>query len=166
MNEDYYTGEIILFAGNFVPSGWALCDGQLLKIANYKELFSLIGVTYGGDGVTTFALPDLRGRVPVHRSAQTPLASKGGEEKVTLTADHIPAHNHSLVVAGAAADSPSPQGYPAIAAKKVYLAGTPSGTMSPKAVGRSGHGLPHNNMQPYVCINYIINLQGSYPTSN
>ncbi len=162
MNEEYYTGEIILFAGDFAPLGWAFCDGRLLNVAEYSQLFSLIGTAYGGDGVTTFALPDLRGRVPVHQSTETPLASKGGEETVTLTADHLPAHNHKLVGSSAAAGSPNPVDSPAKGTTNVY-GSAQSATMSPRAVGSSGFGMPHDNMQPYLCINYVINLNGTYP---
>jgi microcystin-dependent protein len=164
---EYFIGEIILFAGNYVPQGWLVCDGRLLSIAQYQALYSLIGVTYGGDGTTNFALPDLRGRLPIHRSPEILLGSKGGEEVVNLTLDHLPSHNHVVNGTTSAASSPSPQGLPAKAEANAYLSLDSTGSMSPAAVSNvvgAGSTTPHSNMQPYLCLNFIICLDGIYPS--
>src|SRR5439155_25945975 len=105
-----YVGEIRMFAGNFAPAGWMFCEGQLLPISEYETLFNLIGTTYGGDGQSTFALPDLRGRIPLHFGNGFTLAETGGVETVTLTASQIPAHTHPLVASGPAANQTNPTG--------------------------------------------------------
>jgi microcystin-dependent protein len=163
-----YVGEIRLFAGNFAPAGWYACDGSLLPISENETLFQLIGTTYGGDGQNTFALPDLRGRVPVHQSASSTVGQAGGVEQITLTAAQIPNHAHALLGSTAAASSTSPSGaVPATQAEVTALAyGTdaPLTTMSPQVLQQAGGGQPHDNMQPYVCITFIISAFGIFPS--
>ncbi|WP_452229242.1 MULTISPECIES: phage tail protein [unclassified Lacinutrix] len=172
---DPFMAQIILFGGTFAPRGWAYCDGQLLSISQYSALFSLIGTTYGGNGRTTFALPDLRGRVPVHAGTgpglpTIKLGEKGGEATVILKTTEMPMHNH---VAITRAVSPIPRGGGAVANPEnaynadggVYAAGA-NAQMAADAtvVGDAGGSHPHNNMQPYTSINYIIALQGVFPS--
>ncbi len=165
-----FIAEIIMFGGNFAPRGWAFCSGQLLSIAQNTALFSLVGTTYGGDGQTTFALPDLRGRVPIH-PGQGPglspysLGQQGGVENVTLTLNQIPAHNHSMNAnSGAAADT-LPNGN-VLSEGGIYTNAVPNAQLNPAAIGNAGGSQPHPNMQPYTCINYIIALQGIFPPRN
>ena len=166
-----YFGEIRLFAGNFAPLGWAFCHGQLLSIAENDALFSLIGTTYGGDGQQTFGLPDLRGRVPLHQGTGTGLSSRAigeqsGAETVALTASHLPAHSHSLVATSAPASATAGPagGVLATASVKLYGSGAPSTPMAAAAIAAtSGGGQPHQNMAPFLALNYIISLFGLYP---
>ncbi len=161
-----YIGEIRLFAGNFAPAGWMLCDGQLLPISENETLFNLIGTTYGGDGQLTFALPDLRGRVPVHFGNGFVQAETGGVEQVTLTQNQIPAHAHPLMASGDPASSPNPAAH--VLAETVsttpYFAGPPAVPLAPQSILPVGGSQPHNNLQPFQCINYIISLFGIYPS--
>ena len=163
-----------MFAGNFAPAGWALCDGQILPISENETLFNLIGTTYGGDGQSTFALPDLRGRVPIHQGTGvglTPrtLAQLGGVEDLTLTAAEMPSHNHPLVAAASAAQATAePTGsLPAIASTALYSVPV-SGTlaMDPTAVTPNSGSQPHDNMQPYLVVNFCIAIVGIFPTHN
>src|ERR1041384_3259600 len=149
-----YVGEIRMFAGNFAPAGWMFCEGQLLPISEYETLFNLIGTTYGGDGQSTFALPDLRGRIPLHFGNGFTLAETGGVETVTLTVSQIPAHSHPLLATTSAANSANavnnllsepPLFFP-------YVNVNPSAPMSPASVGSTGGSQPHNNFQPYLCV--------------
>lgn len=168
-----FIGQIILFAGNFAPRGWALCDGQLLPISQNQALFSILGTTYGGDGRTTFGLPDLRGRVPVHQGhgpglSDYHLGQKGGIETVTLTAAQMPPHAHSLHANENPGDSPDPAGA-AISDSKgrdrdFQKSGEVNVTMSASSIGSTGGNQPHENRQPYLAVNYIIALQGIYPS--
>ena len=165
-----YVGEIRLFAGNYEPVGWMFCQGQLLSIADNDVLFQLIGTTYGGDGQTSFSLPDLRGRVPVHQGqgpATTPrtLGEFGGEETVTLLAGQIPAHTHALHANAAAATGTAPGGA-LLAATGVasYDTGAATTAMAAGTVGSSGGNQPHQNMAPTLALNYIISLYGIYPS--
>jgi microcystin-dependent protein len=165
-------GEIRMFAGNYAPEGWAFCDGSLLSIAEQELLFTLIGTTYGGDGQETFALPDLRGRVPIHQGTGNGLQSytlgeKGGTETVTLTTAQMPAHTHTAVADSAAGSQATPGGgvWAANAAAKPYGSSAPSAAMNAAAVASSGGGQPHENMLPFLGINYIISLSGIYPSS-
>ncbi len=165
-----YVGEIRIFAGNFAPAGWMLCEGQLLPISENETLFTLLGTTYGGDGQSTFGLPDLRGRLPVHQgtlAGQTfTIGQAAGVESVTLTAQQIPVHTHPL--------NASTNNAAATAASGNLLAQTPSytpyGAFSPisplnaAAVGTAGGSQPHDNLQPYLCLNFIISLFGIFPT--
>jgi microcystin-dependent protein len=167
---DPYVGEIRLFAGNFAPVGWAFCDGQLLPISENETLFNLIGTTYGGDGQSTFGLPDLRGRIPIHTGGGFTLAESGGVESVTLTVNQIPAHPHPFLASNDIATAAGPSvNVPATTnvAKKVYAAAaSPTSAMDPQSIGPSGGSQPHDNFQPYQCINYIISLFGIFPQQN
>ncbi|KQW46369.1 MULTISPECIES: phage tail protein [unclassified Roseateles] len=165
-----YVGEIRLFAGNFEPVGWMFCHGQLLPIAENDVLFTLIGTTYGGDGQTTFALPDLRGRVPVHQgqgpgTSSRMLGEVGGVETVTLLASQMPAHTHALHANAAVATGTAPGGA-LLAATSVasYDTGPGATAMAASAVGSAGGNQPHQNMAPTVALNYIISLYGIFPS--
>src|SRR5512132_2132085 len=173
-----YIAEIRLFAGNFAPRGCAFCQGQILSIAQNTALFSLLGTTFGGNGQTTFALPDLRGRVPVG-TGQGPglpsvnLGEVSGEPTHTLSITEMPAHNHSAQAAGNsnAGDSSSPNGNTwatSTTRDSIYTSAAPNGPMAANTVtvGIAGGSQPHNNMQPYTGINYIICLEGIFPSRN
>jgi microcystin-dependent protein len=163
-----YVGEIRMFAGNFAPAGWMFCEGQLLAISEYETLFQLVGTTYGGDGQSTFGLPDLRGRVPVHAGNGFTPAQTGGAEQVTLTVSQIPAHSHALsAVADQSGDQASPAGnLPAQSFNVVpYINDTPAGSFNAAAITPFGGGQPHENLQPYLCIDFIISLFGIFPSS-
>jgi len=163
-----YVGEIRQFAGNFAPAGWMFCEGQLLPISEYETLFNLIGTTYGGDGQSTFALPDLRGRIPLHFGNGFTLAETGGVETVTLTVSQIPAHSHPLLATGNFATTTSPQSQ--VAAKTSVANVSPYGTdqpttaVSPSSICSVGGSQPHNNFQPYLCVDFIISLFGIFPS--
>jgi len=165
-----YIGEIRLFAGSFAPSGWALCNGQLLSINQNMALFSLLGTTYGGDGQTNFALPNLQGRVPIHASNEFVIGQTGGEVAHTITLNELPEHTHAATATrqGSKQEGTSndPNGhYPAASPTNAY--GTTSGTnMATTTLNTSttGNGIPVNNMQPYLVVSYIIALQGVYPS--
>lgn len=174
-----FLGEIRMFGFNFPPRGWARCQGQLLSIAQNDALFALIGTTYGGDGVTTFSLPDLQGRVPLHRG-QGPglsnyvLGQVAGVETVTLTTSQIPVHNHqALAISVADAPDPSTDAIWATPPDAMYgglpptnTNGAVSGLMSPFALGATGGSQPHENMPPFTAINYSIALEGVFPSRN
>lgn len=161
-----YVGEIRMFAGNFPPAGWMFCEGQLLPISENETLFQLIGTTYGGDGQTTFALPDLRGRLPLHQGNGFTLAETGGAEAITLTVNQIPAHTHTLIAADAAGDQISPAGnHPARSFNVVpYINDVPTGNFNTAAITTVGGNQPHNNFQPYLCVDFIISLFGIFPS--
>ncbi len=161
-----YVGEIRMFAGNFAPAGWMFCEGQLLPISEYETLFNLIGTTYGGDGQSTFALPDLRGRVPLHFGNGFTLAETGGVETVTLTSSQIPAHSHPFLAAGVTGNQISPAGnLPANSFNVTpYINDVPNGNMNASAIGSVGGSQPHNNFQPYLCVDFIISLFGIFPS--
>jgi len=161
-----YVGEIRMFAGNFAPAGWMFCEGQLLPISENETLFQLIGTTYGGDGQSTFALPDLRGRLPVHQGNGFILAETGGAEQVTLTAQQTPVHSHPLTASTGPGNLNSPAGnVPGeSAAVKIYVAEQPTADLSPAALAAAGGSQPHNNFQPYLCVNFIISLFGIFPS--
>ena len=163
-----YVGEIRLFAGNFAPLNWAFCDGQLMSIAENIVLFELIGTTYGGDGQSTFQLPDLRGRVPVHQGSGQVQGESGGQEAVTLTAAQMPAHGHAMYASTAAASATQgPSGVLASsAAMRLYGSGAPNMAMDPNALAQAGASQPHENMPPFVALNYIISLFGVFPSQN
>lgn len=164
-----FIGEIRIFAGNFAPSGWALCHGQLLPIAENDTLFALIGTTYGGNGETSFGLPDMRGRIPVHQGAGPGLSprvlgQRGGSERVTLGLAQIPAHSHTLVASSVPSRSTAgSNGLLAPATVPIYGTGTPTTAMAPQALASAGGGQPHENMAPYLAINFIIALFGIFP---
>jgi microcystin-dependent protein len=160
-----YVGEIRMFGGNFAPAGWMFCEGQLLPISENETLFNLIGTTYGGDGQSTFALPDLRGRVPLHFGNGFTLAETGGAENVTLTVNQIPAHNHAMLASNDIGLMTSPQNnVTGQSAAKLYRAGSPSVNLNPGSVASAGGSQPHNNFQPYLCIDFIISLFGIFPS--
>lgn len=163
-----YVGEIRIFAGSFAPNGWLYCDGQLLSIAENEVLFQLIGTTYGGDGETTFALPDLRGRAPVHQASGQILAETGGAESVTLSTAQMPAHGHPLVGSATNATATSPAGgvlatMPEVATS-AYGSDAPRTTMAPQSVSTTGGSQPHDNMQPFLAVGFIISLFGIFPS--
>ena len=161
-----YVGEIRIFAGNFAIAGWMFCEGQLLPISENETLFNLIGTTYGGDGQSTFALPDLRGRVPMHFGNGFTLAETGGVEQVTLTVSQIPAHNHPVLAAGLIADSPHPSGNclgDGTGGLTQYHA-APGPAMNVGSLTSTGGSQPHDNFQPYLCLNFIISLFGIFPS--
>src|SRR3990172_7821287 len=155
-----YVGEIRIFAGNFAPAGWMFCEGQSLPISENETLFQLIGTTYGGDGQSTFALPDLRGRLPLHQGNGFILAETGGAEEITLTQNQIPAHSHPLLASAGPGKLNSPAGNVpgGSAAVKIYVAEQPTASLTPAALSISGGSQPHNNFQPYLCLSFIISL--------
>jgi len=161
-----YVGEIRMFAGNFAPAGWMFCEGQLLPISEYETLFNLIGTTYGGDGQSTFALPDLRGRVPLHFGNGFTLAETGGVETVTLTVSQIPAHSHPLLASSSPGTSNTPVGNLTAESASIntYIQDVTNSNMSPSAVSSVGGSQPHNNFQPYLCVDFIISLFGIFPS--
>ncbi|HLF26216.1 MAG TPA: tail fiber protein [Anaerolineae bacterium] len=169
-----YIGEIRMFGGNFAPAGWAFCDGQLMPIAENDALFTLIGTTYGGDGQTTFALPDLRGRIPIHQGTGgglTPrtLGESGGVETVTLTVNQSPAHAHTFVGTASTASAANPANALVAAPSTIDLyrpATAPNSNLAANALGATGGSQPHDNLQPYQCISFIISLFGIFPTQN
>lgn len=180
-----FIGEIRIFAGNFAPQGWAFCDGSILAISDNDTLFNLIGTTYGGDGQSTFALPDLRGRVPIHVGPGFVLGQSAGSETVQLTANHLPAHKHAVggpvyipsLGANPGTLLPASGNYPAITSgNQVYstvkhatnqlspLQVTPSNGTTMMTVVGAGNGIPKENMQPFLTINFIISLFGIFPS--
>ena len=161
-----YVGEIRMFAGNFAPAGWMFCEGQLLPISENETLFQLIGTTYGGDGQSTFALPDLRGRIPIHQGNGFILAETGGAEEITLTVNQIPAHAHSYLAAAAPGDIVNPGGNVSANSFNVtpYINDVPNGNFNAAAVSSVGGSQPHTNFQPYLCIDFIISLFGIFPS--
>jgi microcystin-dependent protein len=164
-----YVGEIRVFAGNFAPADWAFCDGALLAISQFPTLFNLIGTTYGGDGQSTFALPDLRGRVVIHQGPGYTIGEMGGVETVTLVTEELPVHNHPVLGTATAATTPNP-------GPSVAMAATPTGesiydgntanqvSLAPTAISMVGGSQPHDNRQPYLGISYIISLFGIFPS--
>jgi microcystin-dependent protein len=163
-----YVGEIRMFAGTFAPAGWMDCDGQLLPISGNETLFQLIGTTYGGDGQSTFALPDLRGRVPVHVGAGIVLGEQAGVESVTLTAQQIPAHTHGhSASASPASTTGNPTGLTADAGTTlIYGADAPSIPLNAAAISTVGGSQPHDNMAPFLAVTYIISMFGIFPSPN
>ena len=160
-----YVGEIRMFAGNFAPAGWMLCQGQLLPISGNETLFNLIGTTYGGDGQSTFALPNLQSRVPVHQGAGFTLAQTSGEETVTLTVQQLPVHSHVPQAKSVAGNQASPAGNVwAASSLNQYTANAPSSSMDAAALGMAGGSQPHDNMVPFLVINFIISLFGVFPS--
>ncbi|HYE26928.1 MAG TPA: tail fiber protein [Allosphingosinicella sp.] len=166
-----FIGEIRLFAGNFNPAGWEFCDGQLIPISENDALFTLIGTTYGGDGQETFALPNLQSRIPLHQGDGPSTSSRiigesGGVESVTLTVQQIPAHSHPMVVSGNTGTGTAPQNNVLASGSPVSVfrpATIPNQPMNAAAVGPTGGSQPHDNMHPFLCINYIISMFGLFP---
>lgn len=165
-----------MFGGNFAPNGWAFCDGQLLPISENDALFTLIGTTYGGDGQSTFGLPDLRGRIPIH-SGQGPglsnrtLSEQFGSEATTLSVNQIPPHNHSIPASPSVGNSTGVSNSTIAAGTigRVFtndIAPANLGDMNAGTIANAGGSQPHNNMMPYLCINFIISLFGIFPQQN
>lgn len=169
MSDQFY-GEIRMFAFNFAPRGWAWCDGQLMLVEQNRALFALLGTTYGGDGKTTFALPNLGRRAPMH-PGQGPglslrdLGESGGSETVTLLESHMPAHSHTLRAASTPGDSPVPSDNALARYSNAYQQDSTSNltAMHSGAVYHAGSSIPHNNMQPYLTVNFCIALEGIFP---
>ena len=169
-----FVGEIRMFAGTFAPRGWALCDGQLLSISQNDALFSLFGTTYGGDGETTFGLPDLRGRIPIHAGSGAgpglsprDLGARGGAEQVTVTTAQLPGHDHgSLHGSSATGTTSNPAGNLPAKSTTVdaYINEEPTQALAPAAVGSSGGSQSHSNVQPFLCVNFVVALFGIYPS--
>ena len=165
-----FIGELKLAGFNFAPRGWAFCNGQLLPIAQNTALFALLGTNYGGNGQTTFALPDLRGRTPVHIGSNVNLGEQGGVESVTLTVAQLPAHGHTLAGSSDLANASAPGGaLPAAKPRGGINRYAPAGSdtvMAPGSVAAAGGGQPHNNMQPYLVLSWLIALEGVFPSRN
>jgi microcystin-dependent protein len=161
-----YVGEIRMFAGNFAPAGWAFCEGQLMPISENETLFQLIGTTYGGDGQSTFALPDLRGRIPIHQGNGFILAETGGAEEITLTVSQIAAHSHPLLAVTNNASTANASGnlLAQTPSYTPYISISPNSPMSPNSVAATGGSQPHTNFQPYLCVDFIISLFGIFPS--
>ena len=161
-----YVGEIRMFAGNFAPAGWMFCEGQLLPISENETLFQLIGTTYGGDGQSTFGLPDLRGRLPIHQGNNFILAETGGSEEITLSVQQTPAHSHPFVVNSGQGSTPNPAtallaGSPNV---DLYIQDIANVALAPGSIGLVGGSQPHTNFQPYLCVDFIISLFGIFPS--
>ncbi len=161
---DAYVGEIRMFAGTFAPVGWLMCDGSYLQISQFEVLFSLIGTTYGGNGTTIFALPDLRGRVPLGYNPEFALGQQGGAENVALSSGQLPSHSHNAKARNGTGGAPSPNNsYCAGSSLNQFSSATPGNSMSPMSIGSAGNGQQHSNLQPYLVVNFIINYDGYYP---
>jgi microcystin-dependent protein len=162
-----FLGEIRTFGGNFAPKGWALCQGQVLPIAQYTALFSLLGTTYGGDGRVTFGLPNLQGSAPMHWGngpGLTPrdIGEVGGSPNVTVLQSQLPSHNHAATSSGSDPSAPGPQGN--VLGDGAFFAAPPlSQVMAPNTIGASGGSQPHNNMAPYLAVTFMIALEGIFP---
>jgi microcystin-dependent protein len=155
-----------MFAGTFSPEGWLFCEGQLLPISENETLFQLLGTTYGGDGQETFAIPDLRGRVPIHQGNGFVLAETGGAEEITLTVNQIPSHNHSILASTGAGQSSTVQNN--VLTKTTQNLYNPNNSnlvgMNAQVCAPAGGSQPHTNIQPFLCINFIISLFGLFPS--
>jgi microcystin-dependent protein len=167
---DPFLGEIRMFGGNYAPQGWALCSGQLMSISQNTALFSLLGTMYGGNGTTTFALPDLRGRIPMNFGQGPGLTDRsqgemGGEETVTLLSQQMPMHTHVPNAESGAGNNTSPANnyWSGSSRRDLTYTPTPTSTMSPDAIRAAGNNQSHDNMQPYLAVSFIIALQGIYP---
>ena len=159
-----FIGEVKMISWSYAPKGWAFCNGQMLQISQNQALFSILGTTYGGDGRTTFALPNLQARLPIHVGNGFTLGEKGGELAHTLTLQELPAHNHVLQGTEANGDTPNPT---ALAnANNLYSTSAPNTTLTPGSIGPTGGSQPHDNMSPYLVLNFIIALQGIFPSRN
>jgi microcystin-dependent protein len=166
-----FVGEIKMFAGNFAPRSYAFCDGQLLAISQNDTLFSLLGTIYGGDGRTTFGLPDMRGRVPIHHGSGPGLSprnlgSKSGTERVILNVDELPSHTHPMEVSSDVSNSPNPGSNVTARPSSVdlYIAADPDTNLAPAAITSLGESHPHDNVMPFLAIHFIIALFGIYPS--
>lgn len=168
---DSFVGEIRMFAGNYAPLDWMFCEGQTLPIDPYQQLYALLGTAFGGDGSTNFKLPDLRGRIPVHVGGGLPFGSSGGAETVSLTADHVPQHTHKLMATSSPASTPNPEGaLPATGSVSELYWGDPPAdgegarNLAAEAVSSGSGGQAHPNVQPFLCVNFIICVNGFFPT--
>jgi microcystin-dependent protein len=166
-----FVGEIRLFGGNFAPSGWMFCNGQLLSIAQYEVLFVLIGTTYGGDGVQTFALPNLQSRLPIHMGTggggTYVQGQTGGVENVVLNASQIPSHTHTVTASSDSSNSSSPSGNYLAAGPDIYEQNKAGDAlMAATSISNAGGNQPHDNLQPFLCVSYIISLFGIFPSRN
>jgi len=163
-----FLGEIKMFAGAFAPVGWRFCDGALLAISENDALFNLIGTTYGGDGQSTFAVPDFRGRIPLHQGTGFVMGQASGVEEVTLTVQQIPSHSHLMIASNAASNTPNPANATTAVNNVVqfFSGDAPSSNMAATAISATGGNQPHTNFQPYLCVSFIIALEGVYPTPN
>ena len=167
-----YVGEIRMFGGNFAPQGWMFCDGSMLAISQNDVLFALIGTTYGGDGQQTFALPDLRGRAPLHQGTGPGTSTRfigelGGTETVTLTTTQMPQHTHALKASsGLSTGAAGANGVLAATSVNMYGSGPPTTPMAAQAISAQGGAQPHENMAPYLAVSYIISLFGIFPSQN
>jgi microcystin-dependent protein len=161
-----YIGEIRIFAGNFAPAGWMFCEGQLLPISENETLFQLIGTTYGGDGESTFALPDLRGRLPIHQGNGFIISETGGAESVTLTTSQIPNHTHALLASNDTSTALSPHNNVVAQSSAInaYIVDNVYVTMAANTIMPTGGSQPHTNLQPYLCVNFIISMFGIFPS--
>ncbi|MEO7305966.1 MAG: tail fiber protein [Ferruginibacter sp.] len=165
-----YVGEIRMFGGNFAPAGWMFCSGQLLAISEYDTLFNLIGTTYGGDGQSTFALPNLQSRVPIHQGqgsglSNYTLSETGGAESVTVTQNQMPTHNHTPRASNTGtADTPANNFWANSTTGKPYSPAPPAVQMNAATMGPAGGSQPHDNMIPFLCVSYIISLFGIFPS--
>ena len=164
---DPYIGEIRMFGGNFAPAGWALCDGRLLNIGDFDALFNLIGTTFGGDGMSTFGLPDLRGRAPIHQGSGHPVGESGGTETVTLTTGQLPVHSHPIAATNNIGNKTSPAN--AILAQSdaemlfIDQGWSDDVHLNAGSLKQAGGNQPHENRQPYLCVNFILSLFGAWP---
>jgi|SRR5947207_14407477 len=166
MEIDFFLGEIRLFSFGFAPKSWALCNGQFLPINQNQALFSLLGTTYGGNGVTTFALPDLRGRLPIHMGQAHTLGEKAGNTSVTLNIQQLPTHTHNLVASDANGTQPVAAGNVLAQANNLYTPPANLTALDPSTVSNVGGSQPHNNLMPYLALNFCIALQGIFPSRN
>jgi microcystin-dependent protein len=174
---DFYLGTVMMFGGNFAINGWATCDGQILAISTNQALFSILGTTYGGNGTSTFGLPDLRGRVPVHQGQGNGLSpcsigQVGGTENVTLTSNQMPLHTHLVNADGQGGGKTTPRGnipgaVGATVSEKIYSGANPGNvTMNPAMIGTAGGSQPFSILQPYLCVTFLVALTGIFPSRN
>ncbi len=161
-----FLSEIRVFSFNFAPKGWALCNGQLLPINQNQALFALLGTTYGGNGQTTFALPNLQGRVPLHRGNGHTLGEFAGEQNHTLSLAEIPQHSHGVHASPTNADAPVPGNNLLASANNLYAPPANLTTLHPASIANAGGSQPHSNMQPFLTLNFCIALQGIFPSQN
>jgi len=161
-----FLSEIKIVSFNFAPKGWALCNGQLLPINQNQALFSLLGTTYGGDGRVNFALPDLRSRIPIHVGSGHTLGERGGEESHTVNISELPAHSHTFSASDADPNQGTPAGNMWAKNAGAYSSAAPDSTMNPASISNTGGSQPHTNLQPYLVLNFIIALQGIFPSQN
>jgi len=166
-----YVGEIRMFAGNFAPAGWSFCDGQLMPISENETLFQLIGTTYGGDGQETFALPNLQSRIPIHmgtgpNGVTRQLAETGGTEQETLTIQQIPVHNHAFLASMGTGTQSAPAGELLASGSSIsiYRPQTPTQPLAAQTINAAGGSQPHDNMVPFLCLNFIISMFGIFPS--